>query len=172
MVESPLPIELINFTMGIASIIAWLIGLAYWLGKKFSWIDEKFSGIDKRLDEANEKLSNFADSVKSAVISMNEAIIKFIALKGLITRNESEFLIGEIARLGTTIKANPLRAEELKFIMDVASKKDPDKITIEEIERVADIAKRWWYEEGKEEAFKIFLAATYVKAYLTFKKRE
>lgn len=93
-------------------------------------MDRRFNEVGKRFDEVNGKLPSFAESVKSAVISINEAIIKFIALKGLITRNEPEFLIGEIGRLGMAIKANPLKVEELKFIRDVASKKDPDKIAI------------------------------------------
>jgi hypothetical protein len=35
--------------------------------------------------------------------------------------------------------------------------KDVNEITIEEAERIAEIGKRWWYEDGCEEAYKIFL---------------
>ena len=38
-------------------------------------------------------------------------------------------------------------------------------MTVEELERVAEVAKRWWFEDGREEAYKLFLIATAIRAY-------
>lgn len=132
-----------------------------------SEVDKEFSTfkseVNERFDAVGGKLSSFAESVKSTIAAMHETFADLIALKGLITPDESNFLAREVGRLSLAIKVNPITAEELRFIREVTAK-DVDKITIEEMERIANIAKRWWYEEGKGEAYKMFFAATLVKA--------
>ena len=162
--------------VGLAVTVVGMLGSAlYWLGKKFREMEARFEGIekrfeamDKRFEELDRKLTTFADSARSAIVAMNSAVIEFLGLKGLITPNEAAFLTREMARLSLAIKPNPISKEEAEFIRSVFAKGDIDKITIEELEKVAEIAKRWWYEEGSELAYKMFVYTWMLRAYKLF----
>jgi len=159
------PVELAEFIVGVAGIVASLVTLSYWSGKKFEAINRKSEVIDRRFEMFKAKLTTFSDGVKSAVVSTHEALIDLMALKALVTREEANFLAKAVTRLASAVGGNPLSKENLEYIKSVFGREDPDKITIEEAEKAASIAKKWWYEEGKDEAYKIFLAATFVRGY-------
>jgi len=110
--------------------------------------------------------------VRSAVVAMNSAVIEFLGLKGLITQGETSFLIREVMRMSQAIRSNPISKEEAEFIRAVFAKGDIDKITVEELEKVAEIVKRWWYEEGSELAYKMFLYVWMLRAYKLFSQQE
>ncbi|ADY02128.1 hypothetical protein VMUT_1927 [Vulcanisaeta moutnovskia 768-28] len=114
----------------------------------------------------------FADSVRSAVIVMNSAIIEFLGIKGLISPGEVFFLIDEIIRMSQSIRTNPISKEEVEFIRSVFAKGDIDKISVEELERVAEIAKRWWYEDGSEVAYKLFIYVWMLHAYKLYSSKK
>jgi len=128
--------------------------------------------VERRFDEFDRKLASFADSVRSAVVAMNSAVIEFLGLKGLITQGETSFLIREVMRMSQAIRSNPISKEEAEFIRAVFAKGDIDKITVEELEKVAEIVKRWWYEEGSELAYKMFLYVWMLRAYKLFSQQE
>ena len=171
--------ELVLTIIGLfITIIGMLGGALYWLGGKFREIDARFQQIDERfrqIDERFERLEReikaFADAVKSSVVAMNSAVVEFLGVKGLITPSEVSYLINEVSRLSQAIRFNPISREEAEFIKSVFAKGDIDKITVEELERVAEIAKRWWWEDGSEVAYKIFLYTWMLRAYKLYGRR-
>jgi len=143
------------------TIIGMLVSMAYWLGRKFAKIDEQ-------LREMRKDFSRAFDGLKSAVISANFLILDLLAVKKLIEEGEANIVKSEIARVISIAKLNPLRKEEHEFLRKVVAK-DVNEITIEEAERIAEIGKRWWYEDGCEEAYKIFLGGLVIRGYLISK---
>ncbi|ABP50726.1 MULTISPECIES: hypothetical protein [Pyrobaculum] len=83
----------------------------------------------------------------------------------MITPSEASSLIRETARMSQAIRANPISKEEAEFIKAVFAKGYIDKIAVEELEKVAKILKRWWYEEGSELAYKMFIYVWMLRAY-------
>lgn len=83
----------------------------------------------------------------------------------MITPSEASSLIRETARMSQAIRANPISKEEAEFIKAVFAKGYIDKIAVEELEKVAKILKRWWYEENSEPAYKMFIYVWMLRAY-------
>ncbi|GAB6945877.1 hypothetical protein JCM16161A_00070 [Vulcanisaeta sp. JCM 16161] len=172
--------ELLISVLGLVITVVGMLGTAlYWLGGKFreidtrfQQIDERFKQIDERFREIERKLASFADSVKSATVAMNSMVIEFLGVKGLVSPGEASFLVNEVNRLSQSIRLNPITKEELEFIKSVFSRGDIDKISVEELERVAEIAKRWWWEDGSEIAYKMFLYTWMLRAYKLYGKKE
>jgi hypothetical protein len=150
------------------TIIGMLAGIAYWLGRKFAEIDMHFAEINRTLAEMRRDFSRAIDGMKSAVVSANSLILDFMAMKKLLEEGEAGIIKSEIRRVVSIVGLNPLTKEELEFLKKVVEKNVND-ITIEEAERIAEIGKRWWYEEGKEEAYKIFLGGLVIRGYLISK---
>lgn len=166
-------VYIIGFSL---TIIGMLGGALYWLGKRFATIDKRFEDIDKRFgdidrrfEDMERKLVLFADSVRSSVVAINSLLVEYLGLKGVLTQQEAAFLSREASRLLSMVKVNPITAEELEFLKSVFSK-PVEEMTVEELERAAEIAKQWWYREGKEEAYKLFLIAWTIRAYKLFQE--
>ncbi|MCU7787622.1 hypothetical protein ODS41_06795 [Pyrobaculum sp. 3827-6] len=140
------------------------------INKRFESIEKRFEAVDARFAEMDKKFATFANSIRSAVVAMNSAVVEFLGVKGLISPREASFLVSEISRLSLAIKANPISKEEVEYIRQVFAKGDVDKISVEELERVAEIAKRWWYEDGSEVAYKLFLYTWMLRAYKLYGK--
>ncbi|MGC9170128.1 MAG: hypothetical protein ACP5HD_05230 [Thermoproteus sp.] len=175
-----MPSDVVLSVVGLAAtLIGMLGGALYWLGREFREIDDGFEEMDrrfdevvKRFDEVDRRLASFADSMRSAVVAMDSAVVEFLGVKGLISQREASFLVNELMRLSQSIKANPISREEAEYIRQVLARGDVDKIGVEELERVAEIAKRWWYEDGGEIAYKIFLYAWMLRAYKLYGGRD
>ncbi|MGC8571543.1 MAG: hypothetical protein ACP5L1_09550 [Caldivirga sp.] len=164
--------EVVLSIIGLAvTVVGMLGGSLYWLGGKFKDIDKRFEEVDRRFNEMDRKLTIFVNSARSATVAMNSAIIEFLGVKGLISPSEAAFLTNEVARISQSIRANPISKEEVEYIRAVFSKGDIDKISVEELERVAEIAKRWWYEDGSEIAYKLFIYTWMLRAYKLYGKR-
>ncbi len=156
-------LELLAVLGSLAVTLATLASIAYWLGRKFEAIDKRFERLELGLRLA-------VDGLKNAVVSINTMLVEFLGLKGLITPQEVSFLSAEARRLASSVTyVNPLKKEDVEFLKEVFSK-DPEAITIEEAERVAEIGKKWWLEEGEERAYRLFLIGTFIKAYHLPKK--
>ncbi|WP_243678338.1 hypothetical protein [Vulcanisaeta distributa] len=168
------------------TIIAYLAAFTYWLGRKFEGIDWRFRDLEERLSNrikevetrlenrvANleNRMSNLEGGLKSAVVNVNSLLIEYMGgLKGLFSQDEVKVLTNEVSRIVGMVRANPISKEELEFIKSVFSK-DPDQMSVEELERVIEIAKRWWWEDNSEIAFKVFQVASIVRAYKLYGKK-
>jgi len=127
-------------------------------------VESRLVGVEGRLAEFEGRFDSFADSVRGSVVSMNSLVVEFLGLKGLLSREEVGFLSREASRLALAIKPNPITEEEVEFLRRVFSK-PVEEMTVEELEKAAEIAKRWWYREGKEEAYRLFLIAWTIRTY-------
>jgi hypothetical protein len=161
--------------------LASIASLAYWLGRKFEVIDrrfeaidrrfeevdKRFEGVDRRFEELERRIEGSFEAFKNAVLAVNTMLVEFMGLKGLFTPQESRFPTSEMNRIISAFKPqlNPMTKEEYEFVMSVLSKEDPDKITIEEAEKIAEIGKRWWKKDGLEVACRLFLTGEIIKAY-------
>ena len=139
------------------TIIGMLAGVTYWLGRKFSKIDYRFENIEREISRA-------FDGMKSATVTINSLMLDFLSLKGLIRDDEARMLGSEMQRVFSIVKLNPIAKEDLEYLKKIFSK-DVDEITIEEAEKVAEIGKKWWYEDGSEVAYKTFLAGLVIRGY-------
>jgi len=140
-----------------------------WTEKKFTEVEKGLAEVRGHLVEFEERFDSFADSVRGSVVSMNSLVVEFLGLKGLLSREEVGFLSREASRLALAIRPNPITEEEVEFLRRVFSK-PVEEMTVEELEKAAEIAKRWWYREGKEEAYRLFLIAWTIRTYKVFQE--
>ena len=174
--------------LGLAvTIVVQIAGLAYWLGRKFAAIEERFREIDRRFEEVDKRFEEIGkrfekleqdlreevrralSTVASTATAMNSLVVDFLALKGLVTRDERDFLKRQLESMASTIAPNPITKEEVEFIRKVFSKPE-EEITIEELDKALEILKRWFYETGKEEAYKMYLYAYMFRASLYYER--
>lgn len=176
------------------TIVAQIAIIAYWLGRKFARIEERFkeidkrfSDVDKRFKEIDEKFreidKRFEDleqslrneirraftAVLTASMAMNSFIVDFLALKGLVTEKERDFLKSQLTSIVSSTVINPLTKEEIEFLRKVFSKPESE-ITIEELDKVLEIAKRWFFETGEERAYKLWLYTYMYRASLKYER--
>jgi len=174
--------------LGLAvTIVVQIAGLAYWLGRKFATIEERFREIDRRFSEVDERFKRIdqrferleqdlreeikraLSTVASTATAMNSLVVDFLALKGLVTKEERDFLKRQLESMASTIAPNPITKEEAEFLRKVFSKPE-EEITIEELDKALEILKRWFYETGKEEAYKMYLYAYMFRASLYYER--
>jgi DNA-directed RNA polymerase subunit F len=146
------------------TIIGMLAGVTYWLGRKFSRIDHRFEKIEGEISRLRGDISRAFDGMKPAIVTINSLMLDFLSLKGLIRDDEARMIGSEMQRVFSIVKLNPLAKEDLEYLRKIFSK-DVDEITIEEAEKVAEIGKKWWYEDGSEIAYKTFLAGLVIRGY-------
>ncbi|MEM1637921.1 MAG: hypothetical protein QW247_09450 [Pyrobaculum sp.] len=172
---------LISTAATVASVVASVAALAYWLGRKFATIDMKFREMDNRFrevenkfnakfDEVNRRIDKLAEGVASAVTNVQGLVLEYMGLKGLFTRDEVKFLMKGVAALTSSAVANPITKEELDYIRSVMSK-DIDEVTVEELEKVLEIAKRWYKEDFSELAYRVFFAAAAARSYKIYQEK-
>ena len=142
-------------------------------------LDGKLGGLKAelggRLDalqgEVRELRGQFArafEGLRTAVSSSHALILDFLALKGLLDEKEAGFAKAEIDRVISMVQLNPITREELEFLKRVVAK-DVNEITLEEAERIAEIGKRWWFEDGSEVAYKVYLGGLVIRGYIISK---
>jgi len=129
----------------------------------------KLAAMDRRFEEIDRRLATFADSIKSGVVVMNSTLVEYLGLKGVLSQQEVAFLSREASRLLSMVRVNPISSEELEILRSVFNK-PVEEMTVEELERAAEIAKRWWYQDGKEEAYRLFIIAWTIRAYKLYQE--
>jgi len=149
---------------GVEGRVVGLEGRLAEVEKGLTEVRSRLAGVEGRLVEFEERFDSFADAVRGSVVSMNSLVVEFLGLKGLLSREEVGFLSREASRLALAIRPNPITEEEVEFLRRVFTK-PVEEMTVEELEKAAEIAKRWWYREGKEEAYRLFLIAWTIRTY-------
>jgi len=150
------------------------------IDRRFSGVDERFKGIEQRFEEIDkrfekleqdlrEEIKRALSAVASTATAMNSLVVDFLALKGLVTREERDFLRRQLESMASTIAPNPITKEEAEFLRKVFSKPE-EEITIEELDKALEILKRWFFETGKEEAYKMYLYAYMFRASLYYER--
>ena len=127
--------------------------------------------LDALQGEVRELRGQFArafEGLRTAVSSSHALILDFLALKGLLEEREARFVKAEIDRVISMVQLNPITREELEFLKRVVAK-DVNEITLEEAERMVEIGKRWWFEDGSEVAYKVYLGGLVIRGYIISK---
>jgi len=140
-------------------------------GKLGSLKAELGGRLDALQGEVRELRGQFArafEGLKTAVSSSHALILDFLALKGLLDEKEAGFVKAEIDRVISMVQLNPITREELEFLKRVVAK-DVNEITLEEAERMVEIGKRWWFEDGSEAAYKVYLGGLVIRGYIISK---
>ena len=167
------------------TILASLISLAYWLGRKFAQVDARFKAIDERFKaveggvnalrrEFDEKLSSFerkfdeklssverkAGSVAEAARNQLEFFTEFLGYRGVISQRDAAFVKGELYRLSAML--NPLTKEEAIRLKELL---DKEKLTLEEADNLREIARKLVSEYGDRvgEAWKLLIYASIMR---------
>ncbi len=150
------------------------------LENKITSLENRINSLEKRIDSLEDRISSLdrkfteaIDALKNAILAINSLNLDFLSIKGVIEDREARFLIKEATKYLSLIKTNPLTEEEIEFLRKVLVEKglkDVNLITLEEAERIIEIGKRWWKEEGKEEAYKLFLTGLVIRGYIISKK--
>ena len=138
-------------------------------------IDSVKAELGGRLDalqgEVRELRGQFArafEGLRTAVSSSHALILDFLALKGLLDEKEAGFVKAEMECTVSMVRLNPITKEELEFLKKVVAK-DVNEITLGEAERIIEIGKRWWFEDGSEAAYKVFLGGLVIRGYIISK---
>jgi hypothetical protein len=178
--------ELLSAILGtLLTILASLISLAYWLGRKFAQVDARFKAIDERFKaveggvnalrrEFGEKLSSLerkfdeklssverkAGSVAEAARNQLEFFTEFLGYRGVISQRDVAFVKGELYRLSAML--NPLTKEEAIRLKELL---DKEKLTLEEADNLREIARKLVREYGDRvgEAWKLLIYASIMR---------
>ena len=127
----------------------------------------RLDSLQREVQELRGAFARAFEGLKTAV-SSHALILDFLALKGLLEEREARFVKAEIDRVISMVQLNPITREELEFLKKVVAK-DVNEITLEEAEKIAEIGKRWWFEDGSEAAYMVYLGGLVIRGYIISK---
>ena len=149
------------------------------IDKRFERIDRRFEEIDRRFNELREYVDSRFNRLIRSFTSLNQTVystlIDFMTLKGIFTEEERRFLVREIERLTSAYGTNPLKPEEVRFILEVMKEikeKDPKEIDLRKLDKILEIADRLIMENGTREAAELWFKVYALKAILRKEKGE
>lgn len=162
------------------TVVTSIAMLAYWLGKKFTEINGRFRSIDERFKSIDERFRRLELTVRSVIEfirALHTNLIDFMSMKGILTREERDYLVKETERLSHAylVKVNPLKPEEARFILEVMKEikeKDPKEIDLSKLDKILEIADRWFWEDGSYEAAKLWIMVYTLKRILEKERGE
>jgi polyhydroxyalkanoate synthesis regulator phasin len=136
----------VSLLIGVASIIASLVSVAYWLGSRLTRVEKDIERLGERLD----RLTN-------AIVNVGEAIVDFLRFRGVLKPEEADYLKSDIKRL-TSIAINPFTEAERRRLLELV---DKDDLTLEEAEELHNLARKFYreYIEKTPDAIKVLLYA-------------
>jgi hypothetical protein len=157
--------------------LATVIGIAYWLGRKFTeidyrfrLIDERFEQIDKRFEELKNYIDSRVDRLATAFTNYQEFFIEFLTTEGVVKERYRDVLIKEARRTMRLAVANPLSKEEWARLKELFEKSERNELTLEEADEFLELARKVAWEYGEySEAWKLHIYATITRA-LLYKK--
>jgi len=154
-----------------------VIGIAYWLGRKFTeidyrfrLIDERFEQIDKRFDDLKNYIDSRVERLATAFTNYQEFFIEFLTTEGVVKERYRDVLIKEARRTMRLAVANPLSKEEWARLKELFEKSERNELTLEEADEFLELARKVAWEYGEySEAWKLHIYATITRA-LLYKK--
>jgi len=109
-------VEVVHYVVVSSFAIIGILGVAmYWLGGKFKEIEKRFEQIDERFRQVDEKIEGvkrYIDRVLAGIASYQEFFVEFLTTEGVIKRDKSDLLKGELRRGLTLARANPPSEEK------------------------------------------------------------
>jgi hypothetical protein len=157
--------------------LATVIGVAYWLGRKFTeidyrfrLIDERFEQIDKRFDDLKNYIDSRVERLATAFTNYQEFFIEFLTTESVIEERYRGVLLKELRGVMRLAVANPLSKEEWARLKELFEKSERNELTLEEADEFLELARKVAWEYGEyPEAWKLHIYATITRA-LLYKK--
>jgi len=137
---------MVSLLIGVASIIASLATVAYWLGSRLT-------GVEKDIEMLGEGLGRLAN----AIDNVGESIVEYLGLKGVLKPEETNYLKSEIKKLVSTA-TNPFTEAKRKRLLELV---DKDDLTLKEAEELHNLAREFYreYFEKTPDAWKVLYYA-------------
>jgi hypothetical protein len=146
-------LDVLSAVGGLGGLLS-IMGLAYWLGRRFAQIDERFN------------------SLRRSVKSVNEFMVDFLSYEGVLRKEASELLRREMSRV---LSVNPivdvLTEGERRRLKELLEK---DELTLEEADELYRIADKLVEEVGDKytEVWKLLWYSRFWIGYNLRKQRE
>jgi hypothetical protein len=189
-------LDVLSAVGGLGGLLS-IMGLAYWLGRRFAQIDEKFARIDERFARIDERFSQIDgrfeqvdgrlgsleaslkayidekfNSLRRSVKSVNEFMVDFLSYEGVLRKEAGELLRREMSRV---LSVNPitdvLTEGERRRLKELLEK---DELTLEEADELYRIADKLVEEVGDKytEVWKLLWYSRFWIGYNLRKQRE
>jgi hypothetical protein len=184
---------LIGAIATIASVVASISSLAYWLGRKFASIDarfkviderfklmderfrliderfkstdEKFKSIDGRFDELKRYIDVKVGRLAAAFTNYQEFLVEFLTGEGVIKPAYRELLVREARRTVELAAVDPLSKEEWGRLKEYLDRSERDELTLEEADEFLELARKVVKEHGERpEAWRLHIYAAMTRA--------
>ncbi len=130
------------------------------IDERFRQMEERFKGMEGRFGEVESGLKSYVDRSVDRVLagfaSYQEFFIEFLSAEGVIRRDRADLLKGELRRVVTLARGNPLTEEEVRRLEELIEK---DELTYEEALWLREMARRLIREYGTPETWKLHVYA-------------
>jgi len=138
--------------------LATIVGLAYWLGRKFESIESRFREIDRRferIEDAIEGVKAKIDRLGMAFTNYQEFFVEYLASEGALRPQSASLLAREARRLIGLVLSNPLSPEEKERLRELFEKSERGDLTVDEAYELLELARKILSEYGdRPEAWK------------------
>jgi hypothetical protein len=147
--------------------------------ERFKHIDERFRVVEERLVRVEEELRRIRLEVKGlreAILQYNEMLLTLFESKGVFTKTEVSALRSLLATL-LPRSSSKYYTREVEMRLRELLAKDPDELTLTEVDELDEIGERMWLEgvetnrkDLREYGMKLKVYATLVKVVCIYPK--
>lgn len=150
-----------------------------YMDERFKHIDERFRVVEERLARVEEELGKMRLEVRGlreAILQYNEMLLTLLESKGVFTKTEVSALRSLLATL-LPRSSSKYYTREVEMRLRELLAKDPDELTLAEVDELDEIGERMWLEgvetnrkDLREYGMKLKAYATLVKVVCIYPK--
>jgi hypothetical protein len=150
-----------------------------YMDERFKHIDERFRVVEERLVRIEEELGKIRLEVRGlreAILQYNEMLLTLLESKGVFTKTEVSALRSLLATL-IPRPSSKYYTREVEMRLRELLAKDPDELTLAEVDELDEIGERMWLEgvetnrkDLREYGMKLKAYATLVKVVCIYPK--
>jgi chromosome segregation ATPase len=156
------------------------------IDERFKYIDERFKHVDERFKVVEERLARVEEELgkirlevrglREAILQYNEMLLTLLESKGVFTKTEVSALRSLLATL-LPRPSSKYYTKEVEMRLRELLAKDPDELTLAEVDELDEIGERMWLEgvetnrkDLREYGMKLKVYATLVKVVCIYPK--
>ncbi|AEA12501.1 paREP5ab [Thermoproteus uzoniensis 768-20] len=139
-------------------VVIAIVVLYYTLDRKIESVRVELGGRIDRIEARVEELAKGLVQVREAFYGYQNALIDFLAAKGLITEPEAVLLRGTLRALVPLAKSKYYTEEVRRRLIELLDKdiKDYTWDDVAELERIAEAIDKEAWETGREDLFRYY----------------
>ncbi|MGC8584211.1 MAG: hypothetical protein ACP5MH_10890 [Thermoproteus sp.] len=139
-------------------VVIAIVVLYYTLDRKIESVRVELGGRIDRIEARVEELARGLVQVRESFYGYQNALIDFLAAKGLITEPEAVLLRGTLRALVPLAKSRYYTEEVRRRLIELLDKdlKDYTWEDVAELERIAEAIDKEAWETGREDLFKYY----------------